>query len=169
MSIYSDASFGTNTDVSSQIGFIVLFCDKNDNFHVLDYASRKAKRVARSITGGDVHAISEAFDAAFMLRHDLEDFHGSKIPLHMFNDSHQLFDVMTKVSSTSERRLMIDVAALRESYNSFEIDQLVLLRGKMNIADALTKATPNCRLDTLLSTSLDDTVVEQWVECGIFA
>lgn len=113
--------------------------------------------------------MSEAFDAAFMFRHDLEDVYNFKVPLHMFMDSRQLLDIVTKGLSTSEHRLMINVAALRESYNRFEIDQIGLVRGKMNIADALTKTTPNPLLDTLLFTSQDDTVVEQWVERGTSA
>lgn len=162
--VYSDASFGTNIDLSSQIGFIVLLCDQVGNLHVLDYASRKAQRVVRSITGGELYAMTEAFDSSFMIRQDLEEVYGFKVPLQMFTDSRQLFDVVTKGFSTSQPRLMINVAALRESYNRFEIDQLVLVRRKLNISDALTRTSPNAHLDEFLDTSCEITIVEQWVE-----
>ena len=38
--VYADASFGTNRDFTSQIGVIILLCDKNNHSHILDYSLR---------------------------------------------------------------------------------------------------------------------------------
>ena len=48
---YTDASFATNDDHSSQLGFVVLLCDAEDRCHILDFASRKCKRVVRGSVG----------------------------------------------------------------------------------------------------------------------
>lgn len=45
----------------------------------------------------------------------------------MFTGSKQLFDVITKSSSTTEMHLMIDVAAVREAYHLFEISKVILV------------------------------------------
>lgn len=37
---YSDASFANNDDLSSQLGYIVLLCDGDNNCHVLSYSSK---------------------------------------------------------------------------------------------------------------------------------
>lgn len=37
--------------------------------------------------GADVYAISDGFDAAFMIGHDLQVLYGKRIPLKMFTDS----------------------------------------------------------------------------------
>ena len=62
-----DASFEKNDDLSSQLGFIVLICDASNRAHILDYSSRKSKRVVRFILGDQIYALAEGFDRAFML------------------------------------------------------------------------------------------------------
>lgn len=57
----------------------------------------------------------------------------------MFNVSKQLFDVITKASHTSEKRLMIDIAAVRQSYGREEIYHCGLVSSEDNLADSFTK------------------------------
>lgn len=159
--VYADASFAGNDYLSSQLGFIVLLCDKHDYEHILDYSSKKSKRVVRSILGGEVYAFADGFERAFMLRHDLQTIYRKKIPLHILTDSLQMFDVITKASSTTERRLMIYIEAARESYNREEISNVGLVLSENNIADSLTK--PNKALEKLLATGIDDNPVQQWI------
>lgn len=45
--VYADASFATNDDLSSQLGYIVLLCDRFNCCHVMDYVSRKSRRIVR--------------------------------------------------------------------------------------------------------------------------
>ncbi|CDF36767.1 unnamed protein product [Chondrus crispus] len=163
MRVYTDASFAGNDDLSSQLGFIILLCDTSDRAHILEYSSRKSKRVVRSILGGDVYAFASGFDRAFILRHDLETIFGMKIPLHMLTDSLQMFDVITKGSSTTEKRLMIDIASARECYNRQEISHVGLVSSEHNIADGLTKETPNNALERLISSGYDRNPVKKWI------
>lgn len=60
-------------------------------------------------------------------------------PLKMLTDSKQLFDVMDKSWLPTEKRLMMDVTSLRESYRPFEITDIRLILGTVNIADAFKK------------------------------
>lgn len=39
----------------------------------------------------------------------------------MYTESKKMFDVITKESYPTERRLMIDIAYVREAYDGFEI------------------------------------------------
>lgn len=77
-------------------------------------------------------------DCTYMIKHDLEEMFGKLIPLKMRTDSKQMFEVVTKSSSTSERRLMIDIEVAREAYNANEISNLgfVLSNGlsELNLA-----------------------------------
>ena len=161
--VYTDASFAGNDDLSSQLGFIILLCDSLNLAHILGYSNRKSKRVVRSILGGEVYAFASGFDRAFMLKHDLETIYRTKIPLHMLTDSLQMFDVITKGSSTTEKRLMIDIASARECYTRHEISHVGLVASEHNIADGLTKETPNNILENLLSSSYDRNPVKKWI------
>jgi len=53
-----------------------------------------------------------------MLRHDLERMYDQHLPLVMQSGSKQTFDFITRASHTTEKRLMIDLAAAREAYNN---------------------------------------------------
>ena len=101
--VYTDAAFGTNNDSTSQIGFVILLCDKEDNAHILDYASKKARRVVRSIMGGEFIAFAEGFDRAWILKHYLDKIYHKNIRINMLTDSKQLFDVIMKGSTTAEK------------------------------------------------------------------
>ena len=163
LSVYAHASFAGNDDLSSQLGFIILLCDKENRSHVLDYSSKKSRRVVRSILGGEVYAFADSFDRAYILRHDLQMIFKKKIPLHMFTDSLQMFDVITKGSSTTEKRLIIDIASSRQCYNRDEISQVGLVSSENNVADGLTKKTPNDALEKLLYTGYDLNTVREWI------
>lgn len=89
-----------------------------------------------------------------MLHHNLETLYGRRIPIQMCKDSLQLFDVVTKASGTSERRLMADVIA---AYNTFEISEVGLVKGTDNIAYAFTKEGAHKSFDTILSVGIDNT------------
>lgn len=51
---YADASVASNDDISSRLAYVVLLYDAEDRCHILDYESRKCKRVVRSNMGGEV-------------------------------------------------------------------------------------------------------------------
>lgn len=57
----------------------------------------------------------------------------------LYTDSDSLFKVIIKNSSTTERRLMIDLEATREAYGNHDIADIGWVQSSDNPADALTK------------------------------
>lgn len=161
--VYADASFAGNDDLSSQLGFIIRLCDSSHRAHVLECSSKKSKRIVRSVLEGEIYAFAEGFDRAFVLRHDLQTIFRRNISLHMFTDSLQMFDVVTKGSHTTEKRLTIDIVSARQSYNREEISQVGLVASENNIADGLTKEKPNDALNKLLDSGFDLNPVRKWI------
>ena len=160
---YADASFASKDDPFSQLGYITLLCDTEDRCHILDYASRKCKRVVRSIMGGEIYAFAEGFDSVYAIKHTLEKVYRQVLPITVPTDSKQMFDVITKASHTSEKRLMIDVAAAREAYNRHDISNVGLVVSEHNIADGLTKLG-NCKApNRVMQTGYDKNPVQQWI------
>jgi Reverse transcriptase (RNA-dependent DNA polymerase) len=139
LKVYSDSSFANIEDLTSQLGYIILLTDMTGICNVIHYSSHKSRRVTRSVLGGEVYAFADAFDQAFIIKHDLELLLNQRVPLTILTDSKSLFDVITKSSSTSERRLMIDITAVREAYFKQEISDVGFVRTKNNPADAFTK------------------------------
>jgi hypothetical protein len=81
----------------------------------------------------------------------------------MYTDSLSLFDVVTKLSTTAEKRLMIDLVVVREAYDRVEIARFAFLRTNWNPADALTKVSRNTYLETILTTGTIGHSVAHWV------
>jgi hypothetical protein len=108
-------------------------------------------------------AFADGFDAAYSLKHDLQTILKRSVDILMYTDSLSLFDVITKSSTTPEKRVMIDLVVVREAYDRMEIAQLAFLRTNWNPADALTKVSRNTYLETILTTGTIDHPVAQWV------
>ena len=131
--VYADASFANNSDLTSQLGYIILLADKFGKRNILHYASYKSRRVTRSVLGAEVYAFADAFDYAYVIRHDLEEILNQCIPLQIMTDSRSLFDVIVRNSTTSDRRLMIDIKDVRESYESQKISHVGFVRSKTTL------------------------------------
>jgi hypothetical protein len=62
-----------------------------------------------------------------------------------------------------EKRLLIDLAVIRQSYRRFEVDNIGFIRTAYNIADPLTKNVNNAVLDTLLETGKLSHPVDEFI------
>ncbi|OSX76619.1 hypothetical protein BU14_0183s0011 [Porphyra umbilicalis] len=165
-----DASFTMFLSARARVAWLThtrpdLCCGINLAAQVTEatYSVTACRRVVHSIMAGEVYAFSAAFDEAFVIRYDLERLYRRRIPLNMFTDSKQLFDVVTKASHPTEKRLLVDIAAARQAYNRQDLSNVGLVASENNIADALRKARGCGALDALLRTGVDRTPVVQWV------
>lgn len=161
---YTDAAFSDNADLSSQLGYIIFLADKSNNCQPLIWSSHKSKRVTRSVLGSEVMAFADGFDMAYSLKHDLQLILKKEMPLVMLTDSLSLFDIVTKASSTKEKRLAIDLACVNQAYQNFEIHTLGFIRSENNPADALTKVSSRCNLKNIIASHRLDHPVDQWIK-----
>ncbi len=66
----------------------------------------------------------------------------------------------------TEKRLLIDIAGLREAYRKCDLDNLGWIRSEHKIADALTKDKSESSLHCVLATATLRTPVEKWIAKG---
>ncbi|KAF2726857.1 hypothetical protein EJ04DRAFT_452512 [Polyplosphaeria fusca] len=108
------------------------------------------------------------FDIAIALsttiRQIVQNLNIPPIPMVICTDSRSLYDCLVKLGTTNEKRLMIDIMSLRESYENREIQEIRWINGKDNPADACTKKTPNQALQKLVSTNHLTVKVEAFVD-----
>lgn len=64
----------------------------------------------------EVHELVNAFNSAYVDREALNEMIGQHIALETFVDSTTLFNVIAEGSFTAQRRLQVDIFALRECY-----------------------------------------------------
>ncbi|KAI0991590.1 hypothetical protein K3495_g16597 [Podosphaera aphanis] len=86
------------------------------------------------------------------------------VPLIVCTDSRSLYECLVKLGTTKEKRLMIDVMAIRESYERRELAEIRWINGKDNPADSMTKANASSALQKLIETNELTVRLKGWVE-----
>jgi hypothetical protein len=161
--VYTDASFANNQDLSSQIGFVIVLSDGN-KANILHWSSIKCKRVTRSVLASELYAMAHGFDAGAVVKSTIEAILQIRLPLILCTDSKSLYDCLVKLGTTQEKRLMVDLMCLRQSYERREIAEVRWIDGNNNPADAMTKAKPCAALKDLIDTNTVNIQATQWVE-----
>jgi hypothetical protein len=88
----------------------------------------------------------------------------SNIPTILCTDSFSLYECIVKLGTTKEKRLMIDIMAIRQSYERRELSEVRWVEGNSNPADAMTKANPNKALEQLIDNNQLTVKIDGWIE-----
>ena len=103
-------------------------------------------------------------DYSLALAHDLSTFSGCKVQTVLYTDSKCLFDTITKLSTVSEKRLLIDIAAIRETYTNGDLSNVAHVASKHNLANIFTKEKADSTMLRDLMTQRKCThPVTQWI------
>jgi hypothetical protein len=173
--VFVDGSFANNKDLSSQIGFELILANEtigDDEFtiygNLIHWSSTKSKRITRSVLASEIYGMVAGTDIGFAIGSTLkmitEQLNLPTIPTIVCTDSFSLYECLVKLGTTKEKRLMIDIMAIRQSYERRELFEIRWINGLDNPADAMTKATPNKALETFVSTNQIRVRVEGWVK-----
>ncbi|XP_044724729.1 polyprotein [Hirsutella rhossiliensis] len=163
--VFTDGSFANNKDLSSQLGFVITLVNETNHKekqfeisgNIVHWSSTKCKRVTRSVLASEIYGMANGFDIGISLAMTMkiitERLNLPPIPLIVF-----------KLGTTKEKRLMIDIMALRQSYEKREITDIRWINGADNPADAMTKASPNRALERFIDTNSLTIRVEGYVQ-----
>ncbi|CAE7286267.1 RE2 [Symbiodinium sp. CCMP2456] len=145
--------------VASQLGCLVLFADRGSIsgqpgvFSIADWKSRAGQRVCRSTFGAETQACVEGLETGQYMRSLYETLTNGEFtgvneaitPVLCLSDCRSLFDHLTKQGVPrvpSDKRLAVDLAALRQSLKSERINghlPIAWVPGETQLGDILTK------------------------------
>ena len=82
----------------------------------------------------------------------------------IFTDSKCLFDTIIKLISVSEKRLLVDIAAIKENHTSGDLSNVAHVASNYKIVNVFTteKSNPK-KLHELMSTGILSHPVSQWI------
>ena len=86
------------------------------------------------------------------------------IPIVVCTDSFSLYECLIKLGTTKEKRLMIDIMAIRQSYERRELSEIRWIYSTSNPADAITKSITNPSLETLITRNRITIKIQGWVQ-----
>ena len=141
---YGGAGFKSLPDhVSSWSGSVLLLTNpESKSASVLSWKSNKIRRVVGSSTAAECLAANETLDALVYIKAVLSELLGglvNDIPLVLNTDSKNLYNSVHSSSLVDNHRLRTDIAALQQSINDGELQNLLLVTGEKMLADVLTK------------------------------
>lgn len=151
--VFIDALFANNQDLLLQIGFVIALSDKNNKANILHWLSIKCKRVTRSVLASELYVMAHRFDTGAAIKSTIEAILRIQLPLILYTDSKSLYDCLVKLGTTQEKRLIVDLMCLRQSYERREIAEVRWINGNNNPADAMTKSKPCSTLKDLIDTN----------------
>lgn len=125
--VFVDGSFANNRDYSSQIGYVLTLINESlsDQFfniqgNIIHWSSVKCCRITRSVLASELYTMVNSIDVTIAVPTTLnlitEKLNLNNIPLIVCSDSFSLYECMVKLGTTKEKRLMVDIMAIRQSY-----------------------------------------------------
>lgn len=100
---------------------------------------------------GEVFYFSDLFDVAATLTNVLACLYIIKIPVQLLTDSRYLFDVISNMSSMSEKRMMLNIDTAHEVSHDKVISNIGFDRISNNLADGLKNTKPQVSLQYVIS------------------
>ncbi|KAI1005358.1 hypothetical protein K3495_g2857 [Podosphaera aphanis] len=149
--VFTDGSFANNKeDMTSQIGYVICLADNTNKANILHWSSTKCKRISCSVLTSELYAMVTGFDMVTVIKGTIKKVSKSlryssfpsHIPLILCTDSRSLYECLSKLGTTTEKRLMVDIMALRRSYEHNEVTEIGWIEGSKNPVDAMTKYKP---------------------------
>ena len=116
---FSDVSFANLKHSGSQGGLIIFLEGPDENYMPLAWQSRKLKRVVKSTLTAETLALQEAIELAIMIKCMLLDilkieYNNKTLPIKCITDSKSLHDAVYSSKEVTEKRLRIELCAIRE-------------------------------------------------------
>jgi hypothetical protein len=165
--IFIDATFANTLDLHSQIDYVICLTD-NVHTNLIHWSLIKCKRVIRSVLAAELYAMINDFDVEAVIKSIIERMLHIFLSLILFTDSKSLFDCLIKLETTSEKRLMIDLMCLKQSYKRRKIAEIRWIDENINFANAMTKSKFCNALIKLIDTNIIVLKITEWVEREIF-
>lgn len=96
-----------------QLGHIIFTGNYSNTVVPISFKSYKAQRLAMS---GDLIAFCDMFDITIANGQEVERVLSRRVSIQLLTDRKSLFDVLSEGSKTSDKGMILDIAAVREGF-----------------------------------------------------
>src|SRR5438552_760359 len=113
--------------------------DKEGTTNIIHWTFAKCKRVVCSVLAAELYAMAHSFDLAIAIKAAINAILDRPIPFAIYTDSKSLYNSLVFFNTVMEKRLLIDLKVLRESYKRRKLVDVFWIPAPQNLADGLTK------------------------------
>ena len=148
---YSDASLGNLPNKTDSGRGYLVFVSDGYNANLIAWSANKIRRTVHSVFGAETIGCVDGIAAAIYVRQILSEilYNDPKktvIPIVGYIDSNQLAQQIKSTKQPVDMRMRLDIAGIRESVNTGEIESISWISTKEMLADPLTKKNADIRL-----------------------
>ena len=137
---YADASLGNLKDGGSQGGHIVLWRNEEGKMSLLNWQSRRLRRVAVSTLAAEAIALVQAVEDVILLNELIYEVTGVKIKVRCFTDCKSLEKTLKSMKHVSEKSLRTYIQSIKENVERGEIGEVEWVKTEKQLANCLTKS-----------------------------
>ncbi len=108
--------------------------------------------------------MAHEFDSGSVIKSIIERILNIFLSMILLTDSRSLYDCLVKLGITIEKRLMMNLMCLRQSYERRKIAEIRWIDENINSIDAMTKVNSCQTLTKLIDTNIIDLRTTEWVK-----
>ena len=143
-------------DGGNQGSYLIFLVDTDYHCNLLSWQSKRLKRIPRSSLAAETVAALDGTDAAIYIREIFYELTDHQMLVTLFTDNKSLYDTIKSSKYVQNKRLGIDVAAVKESISRNEIENVEWINTKQQLPYPLTKsgAKRKSLLNTIITGSI---------------
>lgn len=139
--LFTDAAHANLCDgVGSTMAHVLFLVGENLKCCPLSWGAKKIKRVVRSTLAAEALSLQEGLEEAFYIRAVIGEFIPGNVAIYAHVDNKSTVEAIYSTKLVDDRRLRIDIAAIKQSIDKGEITTVRWIEGNNQIANCLTKA-----------------------------
>jgi hypothetical protein len=162
--IFTDTLFANNTDLLSQIGYIIVLIDNTGKANIIYWLLIKCKRVTKSTLAIELYKIAYGFDSTAAIKSTINKILFITTPLILYTDLKSLINYLVRLSNTNKKRLMIDIMYLCQAYKRREIAEIKWINSNTNSVDIIMKSKACNALTQLININYIQLEAIKWVK-----
>ena len=109
------ATLASSSNGGSQDGYLIFIVGENRKCSLLNWQSKRIKRVVRSSLSAETLVFCDALDDAIFLQQMVSELLFNKtfiIPVDVYTDNRSLYNILNLTNAVLEKRLRVDIAII---------------------------------------------------------
>lgn len=153
LTLFTEFSFANTNNLKSQIEYILALGDESNRANIIHYKSSRCKPVCQSLIAAEILALVYGIESTYAVRFMIEEIIVREFRTGGSVDSKTLFDIIAESAARLEKKLQIDVLALRQIQEISELKAMSWKAGAQIETDILKKflSKPSNWLRTLMT------------------
>lgn len=139
--VFTDAAHANICNGTGSVGaYVVFLVDSDGKCCTLAWKANKIKRVVRSSLAAETLSLQEGLECALYIQKLICELFGQiSVPITAFVDNKSVVQAIQSTSLVDDKRLRIDIAAIKEELSTSQIKEVRWCPGEYQLANCMTK------------------------------